>query len=112
MEHYDALPPAVFFSWKSWLDISLSFLLVPEDSGCWNASEQQGEEGEYFMNPIAEFISPHDKDEPVEKEFHRYKKIHGKEYNDKEHFERKHIFRHNARWGKDPNKLVDASILL
>ena len=49
------------------------------------------------MNPIAEFISPHDKDERVEKEFRRYKKIHRKKYSDKEHLKRKHIFRHNVR---------------
>jgi hypothetical protein len=49
------------------------------------------------MNPIAEFIAPHDGDDPVEKEFHRYKEVHGKKYDDKEHLKRKHIFRHNAR---------------
>lgn len=71
---------------------------MPEDKGCLNASVQNGEEeGEHFMNPIAEFISPHDHDEPVEKEFRRYKKIHRKKYSDKEHLKRKHIFRHNVR---------------
>jgi hypothetical protein len=74
-----------------------SISLVPEDSGCWNASQEQNEEGEYFMNPIAEFISPHDRDEPIENKFHQYRTIHGKDYNDTEHLERKHIFRHNTR---------------
>ena len=52
---------------------------------------------EYSLNPMEEFVSSSHEDDPIEPDFHRYKRRHGKVYGKEEHSKRKHLYRHNAR---------------
>ena len=48
---------------------------------------------------MGEFAMLHHEEDPVDEDFHAFRKKHKREYKDKtEHQKRKHIFRHNLRF--------------
>ena len=51
------------------------------------------------LNPMGEFALLRHEEDPVDEDFHNFRKKHKREYKDKmEHQKRKHIFRHNLRF--------------
>lgn len=49
----------------------------------------------YTFNPMREFIEGHD--DHIDVAFNKFKKLHNKDYDDKEHFVRREAFKHNLR---------------
>lgn len=52
----------------------------------------------YTFNPMREFIEGYT--DHVDDAFEKYKKIHDKDYDDKEYYQRKETFRHNLRYNE------------
>ena len=86
-----------FLSWTS----LLPFILVHHDKWCWNIDKRSRDSdgASMSLNPMGEFAMLHHKEDPVDRDFHDFRKKHKRDYKDKiEHQQRKHIFRHNLRW--------------
>ena len=76
---------------------------VHHDKWCWNIDKRsQGSDGTSIsLNPMGEFAMLQHEEDPVDEDFHAFRKKHKREYKDKmEHQKRKHIFRHNLRFVK------------
>lgn len=86
-----------FLSWTS----LLPFILVHHDKWCWNIDKRSRDSdgASMSLNPMGEFAMLHHEEDPVDRDFHDFRKKHKRDYKDKiEHQQRKHIFRHNLRW--------------
>ena len=78
------------------------FLLVHHDKWCWNIDKRSRDSdgASVSLNPMGEYAMLHHEEDPVDKDFHEFRKKHKRAYKDKtEHQKRKHIFRHNLRFG-------------
>ena len=76
-------------------------MAVSHDKWCWNIDKRsQGSDGASMsLNPMGEFAMLHHEKDPVDEDFHDFRKKHNRVYKDKiEHQKRKHIFRHNLRF--------------
>lgn len=86
-----------FLSWTA----LLPFILVHHDKWCWNIDKRSRDSdgASMSLNPMGEFAMLHHEEDPVDRDFHDFRKKHKRDYKDKiEHQQRKHIFRHNLRW--------------
>jgi len=79
---------------------------LSHDKWCWNIDKRsQGSDGASMsLNPMGEFAMLHHEKDPVDEDFHDFRKKHNRVYKDKvEHQKRKHIFRHNLRFIRSMN---------
>ena len=75
-------------------------VLVDHDRWCWNVDKLARDSDGALMslNPMGEFAALQHEEDPVDEDFHKFRKKHKKGYkNVVEHQKRKHIFRHNLR---------------
>ena len=78
----------------------LPFISVHHDKWCWNIDKRSRDSdgASMSLNPMGEFAVLHHEEDPVDEDFHDFRKKHKRDYKDKiEHQKRKHIFRHNLR---------------
>lgn len=76
------------------------------DKWCWNIDKRSRDSdgASMSLNPMGEFAMLHRKEDPVDRDFHDFRKKHKRDYKDKiEHQQRKHIFRHNLRYIRSMN---------
>ncbi|KAJ7387711.1 hypothetical protein OS493_001053 [Desmophyllum pertusum] len=76
------------------------------DKWCWNIDKRSRDSdgASMSLNPMGEFALLRHEEDPVDEDFHNFRKKHKREYKDKmEHQKRKHIFRHNLRYIRSTN---------
>lgn len=77
------------------------------DKWCWNIDKRSRDSDgvSLSLNPMGEFSMLHHEQDPVDEDFHEFRKKHKRDYRDRvEYQKRKHIFRHNLRYIRSTNR--------